>query len=265
MEGCIAIILPMKDTEAYQKKKAFFERMITLYGRNVVEEVLDDMSVEVHTLHLAESNKTEGVIERILAKAEARGIPVKYHPKAALSRISKNAKQDQGVAVDIIAPTYRNAASLVDDTAATGRILALDGIHNPQNLGMIIRSAAAGRIDGIVLPRQGGAKLSPLVMKASAGTLFKIPIYYCDALPAVLAALKEKGWSVFGLSSHADETLHTLKVPEKAVFILGNESEGMGDAAARLCDRAVAIPMRRGVESLNVAVTAALLAFLPGE
>ena len=265
MEGCIAIILPMKDTEAYQKKKAFFERMITLYGRNVVEEVFDDMSVEVHTLHLAESNKTEGVIERILAKAEARGITVKYHPKAALSRISKNAKQDQGVAIDIIAPTYRSAASLLGDAAAKGRLLALDGIHNPQNLGMIIRSAAAGRIDGIVLPKQGGAKLSPLVMKASAGTLFKIPIYYCETLPAVLAALKEKGWSVFGLSSHADETLHTLKVPEKAVFVLGNESEGMSDAAARLCDRAVAIPMRRGVESLNVAVTAALLAFLPGE
>jgi len=255
----------MKDTEAYQKKKAFFERMITLYGRNVVEEVLDDDAVEVHTLHLAESNKTEGVIERILAKAAARGVPVKYHPKAALSRISKNAKQDQGAAVDIIAPTYRSAATLTEDRAVQGRLLALDGIHNPQNLGMIIRSAAAGHIDGILLPKQGSAKLSPLVMKASAGTLFKIPIYYGDALSGILTELKKKGWSVYGLSSHAPETIHTLRVPERAVFVLGNESEGVSEAVAQLCDRHIAIPMRRGVESLNVAVTAALLAFMPTE
>ena len=253
----------MKDTEAYRKKKAFFESMITLYGRNVVEEVLDDMTVPAQTLHLAESNKTEGAIERILAKAAARDVAVKYHTKAALSRISKNAKQDQGVAIDIVAPTYRSAAALTDGKLLQGRLLALDAIHNPQNLGMIVRSAAAGNIDGILLPKQGSAKLSPLVMKASAGTLFKIPIYYCDTLPEILTQLKQKGWSVFGLSSHASETIMTLQVPASAVFVLGNESEGMSEAVAGLCDREVAIPMQRGVESLNVAVTAALLAFMP--
>jgi len=251
----------MNDSETYQKKKRFFEGMITLYGRNVVEEVLEDESIGVHALHLAESNKTEGVINRITSKAAARGIPVHYHSKAALSRISKNAKQDQGVAVDIIAPTYRGAERLRELPA--GRLLALDGIHNPQNLGMIVRSAAAGSIDGILLPKSGSAKLSPLVMKASAGTLFKLPIYYCETLPELLAELKAAGWTLFALSSHASETIHRLSVPARSVFVLGNESEGVSGAVAALCDRGVAIPMRRGVESLNVAVTAALLAFLP--
>ncbi len=253
----------MKDTETYKSKKHFFDGMITLYGRNVVEEVLDDETVEVHALHLAESNKKEGVIERITAKAAARGVPLKYHAKAALSRISKNAKQDQGAAIDIIAPTYRSAQHLLENGEAGGRLLALDGIHNPQNLGMIIRSAAAGNIDGILLPKQGSAKLSPLVMKASAGTLFRVPIYYCDTLPEILHGLKAKGYSVFGLSSHAQETIHTLSVPARTVFILGNESEGMSEAVGALCSAQLSIPMRRGVESLNVAVTAALLAFLP--
>jgi 23S rRNA (guanosine2251-2'-O)-methyltransferase len=255
----------MKDTKAYRNKKAFFERVITLYGRNVVEEILDDETVEVHALHLAESNRHEGVIERIVARANARGIPVNYHTKTALSRISKNARQDQGAAIDVLAPTYRSAASLTEDASLSQRLLALDGIHNPQNLGMIIRSAAAGTIDGIILPRQGSAKLSPLVMKASAGTLFKIPIYYCETLPGILGELRRAGWSLFGLSSHASETIHTLSAPERSVFVLGNESEGVGAEVMALCDSAVAIPMRRGVESLNVAVTAALLAFmLPG-
>lgn len=257
----------MNDSEAYQKKKSFFDSVITLYGRNVVDEVLSDKRIDIHALHLAESNKKEGIVKQIEAKAKARGIPVKIHSKAALSRISKNAKQDQGVAIDIIAPTYQSAELLLGNReqgtrSAGGRLLALDGIHNPQNLGMIIRSAAAGNIDGIVLPKQGSAKLSPLVMKASAGTLFKLPIYYCDTLAPVLAKLRQAEWSVYGLSSHAEETIHTMNIPEKAVFVLGNESEGVSREVAAECNKQVAIPMRRGVESLNVAVTAALIAFM---
>lgn len=259
----------MNDSKAYRDRKALYEQMITLYGRNVVDEVLDDLSVEVHALHLADSNRREGAVERMIAKADARGITIKYHTKAALSRISKNARQDQGVAIDIVTPTYRSAEVLLAGSrtqeAENGRLLALDGIHNPQNLGMIIRSSAAGNIDGILLPKQGSAKLSPLVMKASAGTLFKIPIYFCETLDAVLPDLKQRGWRLYGLSSHASETIRTLKTRDKTIFILGNESEGVSEAVAALCDQSIAIPMNRGVESLNVAVTAALLAFLPSE
>ncbi|HHH72201.1 MAG TPA: RNA methyltransferase, partial [Sulfuricurvum sp.] len=120
-----------------------------------------------------------------------------------------------------------------------------------------------GNIDGIVLPKQGSTKLSPLVMKASAGTLFKLPIYYCDTLTPILSGLRQAGWSVYGLSSHAQQTIHTLNIPEKAVFVLGNESEGVSREAAANCNEQIAIPMKRGVESLNVAVTAALIAFIP--
>lgn len=253
----------MNDSQAYKNRKALYDQMITLYGRNVAEEVLDDPGVGVHALHLAESNRKEGVIARLISKAEARGISIKYHTKTALSRISKNAKQDQGVAIDIVTPTYASAQRLLQDSEASGRLLALDGIHNPQNLGMIIRSSAAGNIDGILLPKQGSAKLSPLVMKASAGTLFKIPIYYCETLHAILADLKMQGWQLYGLSSHAEATIHTLKTADKTIFVLGNETEGVSETTAKLCDRSVAIPMNRGVESLNVAIAAALIAFMP--
>lgn len=253
----------MKDSERYQKKKAFFEGMITLYGRNVVDEVLGDDMVEVRTLHLAESNREEGAVSRILAKAEARGVRVRYHTKQALSRISKNAKQDQGVAIDIVAPTYRSAEGIDADLPERGRLLALDGVQNPQNLGMIIRSAAAGDIDGIILPKAGSAKLSPLVMKASAGTLFKIPIYYCDCLPDILRACQTTGWRLYALSSHAAATIHSLHPAPRSIFVLGNENEGVGPEVEALCGDALGIPMRRGVESLNVAVTAALIAFMP--
>ncbi len=250
----------MKDSPEYLEKKAFFERVITFYGRNVTIELLEDKSVEIHKVHLSDSNKMDGAIKSILTLCQQRNIEVYYHNKAKLSRISKNAKQDQGVAIDVITPKYLHVNHIESYFEHGYRLLALDGIHNPQNLGMIIRCAAAGNIDGIILPKKNSAKLSPLVMKASAGTLFKIEIFYCDTLQESLQPLSHHS-EIYALSSHALKSLETLTIPKKSIFVLGNESEGVSPDVLSLCNNSVAIPMNRGVESLNVAVTAALIAF----
>jgi 23S rRNA (guanosine2251-2'-O)-methyltransferase len=226
----------------------------------VAVEVLRDDAVQIHKLHLSKSNRIDETIEEIMALAEMRGVEIKYHTKESLSRISKNSAQDQGVAVDVVSQNYRSASAIVADLPGSFRLLALDGINNPQNLGMIVRSAAASRIDGIVLPRRNSTKLSPLVMKASAGTLFKIPIYYCETLDEILTL---KDTAIITLSSHAKNDIHTLQIPSRSIFVLGNESEGVSDAVMRASTHSVSIPMHRGVESLNVAVTAGIVSFLP--
>lgn len=246
------------DSQEYKNKKAFFEKIITLYGRNVVIEALQDPTIAIYKLHMASSNKTDGAIKTILSLAKTRDLEVTYHEKSALSRISKNAKQDQGVAVDIIARTYQNAKEI--EKLTSYRIIALDGIQNPQNLGMIIRSSAAGNIDGIILPKKSSAKISPLVIKASAGTLFKLPIYFCDTLEDVLPQLKDT--KIYALSSHATHDIYSIPMNKKSIFVLGNESDGVSPEVQKICNDSITIPMKRGVESLNVAVTASLIAFL---
>ncbi len=247
-----------EDSQEYKDKKAFFEKIITLYGRNVVIEVLQDENVEIHKLHMASSNKTDGAVKTILSLAKSRKVEVTYHEKNSLSRISKNAKQDQGVAIDIIAKSYQNAKEL--QSMSTFRLIALDGIQNPQNLGMIIRSCAAGNVDGIILPKKSSAKISPLVIKASAGTLFKLPIYFCNALEDILPSLKDT--KIYALSSHAKNDIYDVQHSDKSIFVLGNESDGVSPEVEKLCNDAISIPMQRGVESLNVAVTASLIAFM---
>jgi 23S rRNA (guanosine2251-2'-O)-methyltransferase len=248
----------LQDSQEYKDKKAFFEKIITLYGRNVVVEILEDKSVDIHKLHMADSNKTDGVVKEILALAKKRGVEVSYHDKNALSRISKNAKQDQGVAIDVIAKSYQNANEIKN--LDSFRLLALDGVQNPQNLGMIIRSCAAGNVDGILLPKKNSAKISPLVIKASAGTLFKLPIYFCDSLEDILPKIDNV--KIYSLSSHAKSSVYDLTPSRRSIFVLGNESEGVSAEVEKFCNDQVSIPMRRGVESLNVAVTASLIAFM---
>lgn len=254
-------MIGVKDSDQYLIKKAFFDKVLTIYGRNAVCEALENESITIHKLHLSSSNKPSYELDKMVSIAKKRGIEIVYHDKQALSRISKNAKQDQGVALDIILEYLGDETHFLS-THQKYRIVALDGITNPQNLGMIIRSCAAGNIDAILLPAKGAAQISPLVIKASVGTLFKMPIIQTSDLKKTLEYFKTDGAMLYTLSSYAAKSYKDEAYGPKTVFILGNESEGVSHAIETMCNESISIPMQRGVESLNVAVTASLLAFL---
>ncbi|ODS24098.1 23S rRNA (guanosine(2251)-2'-O)-methyltransferase RlmB [Candidatus Endobugula sertula] len=246
-------------------KKQFFNQLVTLYGRKPVLEVLNDHRLAIYRVHLAESNKTQGIINEIITQAQQRCIDIVYHSRQALSRISKNSKQDQGVCVDVLCPQHKSYQSfLASHTIGNNkpvRLIALDRITNPQNLGMIIRSVCAGRIDGLLLPEKGCAKIDALVVKASAGTLFKVSLLHCQQLVNALKDCQHYGAKVYGLSSHAKQSISDKSNDLFIIYVLGNETEGMSQEVRKACDELVHIPMNNGVESLNVAVTASLLAF----
>ena len=246
----------------YAEKKSRFDRMLTVYGRKVALESLNNEALSCHTVHLADSNREHGIIAEIRRCAQARGIPVRVHAREALARISKNGRQDQGVAVDIECPGFRGLDDyLAEPRTRPRRLLALDGITNPQNLGMVIRSAAAGDIDGIVLPHRGTAALGPLVIMASAGTIYRAPLLRCASLPAALAALRQAGAQVCALASDSKDSLFEHRESDFCVYVLGNETTGVSAEVQDMSDMHLSIPMRNGVESLNVAVTASLVAF----
>lgn len=250
------------DSAAYIEKKRFFNSILTIYGRKPVLEALQDSSASIYRLHLASSNKSAPILDEIIELATQKGAEIIYHERLALSRISKNARQDQGVAADLVCAGYQSCEQFL--AAAPKKnytLLALDGINNPQNLGMILRSACAGNIEGIILPQQGSAQVDPLVIKASAGTVFRAPLLRCETLVDALKIFKQQGVTICSLSSHAVATLKDFKPDAPCIYVLGNETEGVSGVIENLCNARVRIPMNNGVESLNVAVTAALIAF----
>jgi 23S rRNA (guanosine2251-2'-O)-methyltransferase len=255
-----------KDSDEYLEKKSFFQQLLTIYGRKPVIEALQQTDIPCFRLHLADSNKPSPIIKELEQLAKKRDVEIHYHDRQALSRISKNGKQDQGVCLDVSCPSHQGYQSFLKNRNSSSdkkpiRLLALDKITNPQNLGMIIRSSCAGNIDGLLLSEKGCAKLDALVTKASAGTVFKAPILHCDSLSKALMQCRQAGAVIVGLSSHAESTLQQFVETDFVIYVLGNESEGMSNEIENLCDQKVKIPMNNGVESLNVAVTSSLLAF----
>jgi len=237
-------------------------KILTIYGRNAVLEALEDKSIDIYRLHLSKSNRASNQLDKMKKIAQERGVEIKYHDKASLSRISKNSKQDQGVALDIKMKNFSTLKEFLD-TNSSYKILVIDGVTTPQNVGMIIRSATAGDIDAIILPSKNTAKISPLVVKASVGTVFKIAIINSQDLAEDLNALLLNGANIYALDSRAKESLWSMTHSQKEVYILGNESEGISKISRELSTHSISIPMSRGVESLNVAVTASLIALCP--
>jgi len=252
----------MTDSQAYIDRKSYFDNLITIYGRKPVLEVFQAPDIKPVCLHLADSNQNGGILKEILSLATRENIEIRYHNRKALSRISKNGKQDQGVAVDIEAPQYRALESLVvPEDEPLVELIALDRITNPQNLGMIIRSVAASPCYGLLVPRAGCARLDSLVIKASAGTLFRARIFHCDNITTGISYLRGRGFSVMGLAADGSAPLSKIARTGRHVYVLGNETSGISDEVKNACDQLVSIPLANAVESLNVSVAASIVAF----
>lgn len=251
----------MTDSPGYLTKKARFDRLLTIFGRKPVLEALQTPGIQIERLHLSNRNKSASILDHMISLANQKNAEILEHSPQALSRISKNAKQDQGVAADIACPNFMTLDQILTSNKTVQRIIALDKITNPQNLGMIIRSVTASPFDALLVPKKGCASLSPLVIKASAGTLLKAPIVQIDSLGKALNALNQAGHEICSLKLDAAESLYTHRPKDRQTYVLGNETDGVSKEIDALCTLGLKIPMQRHVESLNVAVTASLICF----
>jgi 23S rRNA (guanosine2251-2'-O)-methyltransferase len=245
--------------DTYAARKAFYDNLLTIYGRKPVHEALQIDDVIPYRLHLAETNRPVGIITDIIKLAKSKEVEIRYHNRQALSHLSKNGRQDQGVVLDIEAPCYQPLLRL--EPAGPGDLIALENVTNPQNVGMIIRSVGASPCSGVILPKFGCAKIDALVIKASAGTALKVPIYHCEHAYDGIRLMKERGFRIVGLSSHGRSQINELSTSKPTIFVLGNETRGLSEQMQHLCEELVCIPLNNGIESLNVGVTASIVAF----
>lgn len=235
------------------------DRFITVYGRNPVHEVLLDDGLHVDKVVIAEGAHGSGIRE-IQQAARRRGVEVQRASAERVKKLAGNGRQDQGVFADVVAPRMLPLEVALDQgTLRTA--LVLDGITTPANVGMLLRTATAAGIDGIVVPRKGVASLDPLVVKASAGVAFRAPIVKAFTAAEAVRDLRGAGFHIVGLDASGEDDLFSAHLPEPVAFVLGSESAGLTPEVADLVDTWVSIPMAAGVESLNVSAAGAVVCF----
>jgi RNA methyltransferase, TrmH family len=139
--------------------------------------------------------------------------------------------------------------------------LVLETLQDPGNLGTIIRTAAAAGAEGLLLSDDSADLESPKVLRASAGQWFRLPMTVCSDLQEQVQAYQQQGFQIVATLPTAPQTYWELDLKRPTLILLGNEGAGLSPALARLADHQVTIPLAAGVESLNVAIAAALLLY----
>ena len=145
--------------------------------------------------------------------------------------------------------------------ASGPRLVALDGLQDPGNVGTIIRTADAAGFDGVLLSPDCADLFSPKVLRATMGSLFHLGFSFPPSLPDELNSLKSRGYSV--LSSQLDGTpfFERQNVASSFVLIIGNEGNGVSLPVRETATHRLRLPMRGDAESLNAAVAAGIMMY----
>ena len=148
----------------------------------------------------------------------------------------------------------------IDDIGdpADGVILMLDQVTDPQNVGTILRTAAAFGAKGVVMQERHAPQLGGVLAKAAAGAVDRVPVARVVNLSRSLERLSDLGWRTVGLAGQAERTLDEALDGSPTVLVLGSEGDGMRRLVAEHCDTVANIAMAGGFESLNVSAAAAI-------
>jgi 23S rRNA (guanosine2251-2'-O)-methyltransferase len=140
--------------------------------------------------------------------------------------------------------------------------VGLDRIQDPRNLGAIIRTAAAAGAEGVLLGAEGSVGITPTVAKTSAGAVERIPVARVPRLPATIRRLREEGdYKALALDPRAEGAWDSSDLSGRILLVAGGEGGGLTRGVVRACDGRISVPMARGVQALNVAVTVGVVLF----
>lgn len=145
------------------------------------------------------------------------------------------------------------------DVKKNPAVAVLGEVQDPHNVGAIIRSAAAFGLAGVLIPEHNQAGVTGAVVKASAGMVFRVPLVTIGNVNNTLKVLKEKGFWVYGLAMDGKSALGSEAFDTPSAFVVGNEGAGIREKTLTACDVTLSIPMHARTESLNAAVSAAVV------
>jgi 23S rRNA (guanosine2251-2'-O)-methyltransferase len=204
-----------------------------------------------------------GKLAELASALAARGIALERVSRADLDRLTDGGV-NHGIVVEVAAAaefSIGDFETLVVERGRALRLLVLDRVEDPRNLGACLRTADAAGIDAVVVPKDRSAKLTPAAVKTSTGAAETVPVYRAPNLARALTWLKEAGVWVVGADAEAPRSLYETKLAPPVAMVLGGEGRGVRRLTRDLCDEVVYIPMSGSVESLNVSVAAGIVLF----
>ncbi|MGO3017575.1 MAG: 23S rRNA (guanosine(2251)-2'-O)-methyltransferase RlmB [Anaerococcus sp.] len=227
--------------------------MDRIYGRKSVLETIesDQKIIKAYILKNKSVENKSNIIGKIVQKLRDKEITIEFKDKNFFDSIDGN---HQGVMVEVEDFSYKDLTSIKD----CERIILLDEVEDPHNLGAIIRSAEAFGFGAVVIPERRSAKVNSTVYKTSVGAINNIDIVMVKNLNRTIKELKKNNFWIYGLAGEAESSIGEIDLTGKVGLVVGNEGKGLSRLVRENCDALIKIPMLGEVNSLNASVASAI-------
>ena len=239
----------------YKRKDRWKEQLFIIEGIKIIEEALENNVVLKYIL----------IMDKLQSTSEGYNFYESIKENNNLIHITDNVFKeisDTENSQGIIAVAQFKISKLEDlilkDNPA---LIFLDGLQDPGNLGTIIRTCDAFNLDGIILGEGSVDPYNPKVVRATMGSIFRIPLVVTQNSIETLTKLKERKIQILSTSLEADLPIYEIDYREGFALIIGNESKGVKDETLSLSDQLIKIPMPGSAESLNAGVAASIIMY----
>ena len=231
---------------------------LRLYGWNAVQAMFERRPQALRKLYLADALIPR--LQPVLKWCVANRVGYRVVEEGDLNKLAATTHHE-GVVADVVRAPMLSLPEWLDGLPARKPVLALwlDGVGNPHNFGAILRSAAHFGVAGLLLPPDSTLALSGAAARVAEGGAEAVPLVRLPALPQAMEALRAGGFGLAATLVEGGDSLFKCALPERLVYVMGAEGEGMDRALAQTCDLQVSIPGSGAVESLNVASATAVL------
>ncbi len=228
-----------------------------MYGLNAIRAVFARRPAAIRKLYLSEARIP--VLQPLLKWCAANRVGYRVVEEDDLRKLAASSHHE-GVAADVLREAPRALSDWLRELPGGPQcVLWLDGIGNPHNLGAILRSAAHFGVAAILLPHDSSLALSGAAARVAEGGAEAVPMVRIGPDDDAFAQLRGAGFTLAATVVEGGADLFASALPERLVYVLGAESEGMDRGLAADCDLRLSIPGSGAVESLNVAAATAVL------
>ncbi|MCW0380489.1 putative tRNA/rRNA methyltransferase YfiF [Xanthomonas sacchari] len=230
---------------------------LRLYGLNAVRAVYARRPEAIRKLYLSEARIP--ALQPLLKWCVAKRVGYRVVDEADLHKLAASSHHE-GVVADVLRVAPLALADWLQ-ALAPGPALALwlDGVGNPHNFGAILRSAAHFGVGAILLPEQAALALSGAAARVAEGGAEAVPLVRLPPTMQAQTQLRGAGFALAATLVDGGDDLFATALPQRLVYVMGAESDGMDRDFAQACDLRLSIPGSGAVESLNVAAATAVL------
>ena len=231
--------------------------MIQLEGRNPVQEAL--RAGKVMLIRVEKGKESDPKIQTILTKAAGKKVPIQYITRQRIDKLSETGHH-QGIIATIEPNTNWTLEKVLKETGKEACILLIDQLQDPHNLGAILRTSDATRVNGVVISKKGSADLGATVHRVSMGGSLYVPVWK-RSLYTAIKTLKNEGFRVVGVDASGDSPHWDVDLTGAIAFVIGGEDRGVNPTLLEKCDIIIRIPMMGNIPSLNVSVATAIVLY----